>query len=517
MAKIGEIYYGRLSLFKNSELVDNPTIAAGDVTVVKADGSVANIATLPAVNVSDTRIIEFALSALEMVGSVGQSVTVLFEDQADDEWEPIVVDIPLDAYNLADMADVIWDEILTGATHNVSRSAGRRLRQLADVVIIDGLVVSATENTVTLDAEASDLDGAYDPALIYISSGLGAGQCRLILQYDGATRTCWVDRDWKYTPAEDDEYVIIGDSGREHVNEGHAQSGGTNWIQLNVLASDVDDAYNGQVVFIRSGTGEDQARRIIDYDGSTHIATVSPAWDVTPDTTSAGAILPTAVLTNDYLGAAVWTYATRTLTSFGTLVADIWAYTSRTLTSFGTLIADIWAYASRTLTSIDLQAIASAVWRYARRSLTLTATELSHLLTPSAWTLYRGTTWDEDVELNVNLSTLDEDGEIWFTYKRKPETDGDDDALLQVSYHDGLTRLNGTAVDTEDNALAAITIVNAVEGTVNLYISETITAQLELMTRGYFDFKVRLDGSPDNVQLHADGRLRVYRDVTRAV
>jgi hypothetical protein len=38
---------------------------------------------------------------------------------------------------------------------------------------------------------------------------------------------------------------------------------------------------------------------------------------------------------------AVWANATRTLSSFGTLIADIWAYTTRTLTAFGTLVADI--------------------------------------------------------------------------------------------------------------------------------------------------------------------------------
>jgi hypothetical protein len=37
--------------------------------------------------------------------------------------------------------------------------------------------------------------------------------------------------------------------------------------------------------------------------------------------------------------AAVWGYATRTLSSFGTLVADIWGYVTRTLTAFGFTVA----------------------------------------------------------------------------------------------------------------------------------------------------------------------------------
>ena len=37
--------------------------------------------------------------------------------------------------------------------------------------------------------------------------------------------------------------------------------------------------------------------------------------------------------------AAVWSYATRTLSSFGTLVADIWAHATRTLSAFGFTVA----------------------------------------------------------------------------------------------------------------------------------------------------------------------------------
>ena len=37
--------------------------------------------------------------------------------------------------------------------------------------------------------------------------------------------------------------------------------------------------------------------------------------------------------------AAVWAYTTRTLSSFGTLIADIWAHTTRTLSAFGFTVA----------------------------------------------------------------------------------------------------------------------------------------------------------------------------------
>jgi hypothetical protein len=51
---------------------------------------------------------------------------------------------------------------------------------------------------------------------------------------------------------------------------------------------------------------------------------------------------------------AIWEYATRTLSSFGSLVSDIatavWGAGTRTLTGFGTLIVDIWSYTTRRLT-----------------------------------------------------------------------------------------------------------------------------------------------------------------------
>lgn len=48
--------------------------------------------------------------------------------------------------------------------------------------------------------------------------------------------------------------------------------------------------------------------------------------------------------------ANVWDYSTRTLSSYGTLIADIWSYSSRSLSSFGTLVSDIWSNTTRTIT-----------------------------------------------------------------------------------------------------------------------------------------------------------------------
>lgn len=196
-----------------------------------------------------------------------------------------------------DIVDLTWDEPLTGATHNVPTSAGRRVRNLADLAIIDGTAVSSGTGTnqIVLDGDASTVDGAYDPALIAIVNGTGAGQSRIILQYNGTTKTATVDRDWKVNPDATSEYVIYGDAGRQHVNEGLAQAGTTNTITLNALASSATDAYKRQIVFIRSGTGADQVRTVQSYDGTTKIATVTENWSVVPDSTSGYTMIPAHV------------------------------------------------------------------------------------------------------------------------------------------------------------------------------------------------------------------------------
>jgi hypothetical protein len=203
-----------------------------------------------------------------------------------------------------EIVDGVWDEVLTGATHNIASSAGRRLRQLASVIVRAGTAQGpgTANNQIQLDSGASSTNGDYDPGLIFIETGTGAGQARLILQYNGSTKVATVDRDWRVNPDNTSEFVILADAGRESVNEGLAQAGTTTSITLNANASSNDDAYNGQLVFIRSGTGQDQVALVEDYVGSTKVATIrtratNGQWSVVPDTTSAYVMIPNLTFT----------------------------------------------------------------------------------------------------------------------------------------------------------------------------------------------------------------------------
>jgi hypothetical protein len=244
-----------------------------------------------ATNITAADVWNVLTSGLVASGSVGKLVVDNIDTTISSRLASSSYTVPPTAESIS---DAVWDEILTGATHNISSSAGRRLRQVAGSIVIDGTSQGSgvNGNQIILGLDASDVNGAYDPSIIAIVLGTGAGQCRNIIEYAGSTRTATVDRNWKVNPSTDSEYIIFAGAGREHVNEGLARGGTINTITLNTSASDADDAYNNQIIFLRSGLGEDQSRIVLDYDGTSKIATVCRDWDITPNTTTGYVMLP---------------------------------------------------------------------------------------------------------------------------------------------------------------------------------------------------------------------------------
>jgi len=73
----------------------------------------------------------------------------------------------------------------------------------------DRAVASATNTSVTLYTDASDVDDYYNGLIIGIISGTGAGQMRTITDYDGTTQTATVDT-WGTNPDTTSRYTITG-------------------------------------------------------------------------------------------------------------------------------------------------------------------------------------------------------------------------------------------------------------------------------------------------------------------
>jgi len=235
-------------------------------------------------------------------------------DTVDANVDAILLDTGTDGVLLAatatsaQLVDDVWDEILTGATHNIATSAGRRVREIGAFAIRGETAQGGTAVTITLDAAASATDGIYNRNLVAIVGGTGTGQTRQIADYVGSTKVATMDREWRVNPDATSEFVITASNVFALVDQGHAQSGTATTITLRTYASSINDTYLCNQVVIIAGTGRGQSRLIGAYNGTTKVATIcGDNWVTTPDATSTYVLLPygttcTSCIGTDALG-----------------------------------------------------------------------------------------------------------------------------------------------------------------------------------------------------------------------
>ena len=198
---------------------------------------------------------------------------------ADIDLEPVVI-------HTTNVENEVWDEALTGATHNVATSAGRRLRQLESIVLRYETAQAGAAQTITLDAAASAVDTYYVGSMVGITEGTGAGQARRIVQYVGATKVATVEEPWETNPDATSVFAIIAMGHEGHTLHGTGTAGANDSITFDANGSATNNIYNDQMVHIVAGTGIGQVRLITAYDGGTKVATVTPNWETNPDNTS---------------------------------------------------------------------------------------------------------------------------------------------------------------------------------------------------------------------------------------
>lgn len=209
----GYVFYVSLVSQANTKIYQvNPTLVDGDIKVAIDDGAPENVSAY-AVDADFTKRIKVTLSQAQ---TNGDNLTVIFSDAADNEWNDLMVNIQTAARIMdelvADVTDAVWDEALTGATHNVATSAGKRLRQAGqDAAIQRENTCQAGEDAshVKLDSGASGVNDAYDHMTIYITDGTGIGQVRFMDHYVGSTFVAEVHPDWKTNPDETSTYAIV--------------------------------------------------------------------------------------------------------------------------------------------------------------------------------------------------------------------------------------------------------------------------------------------------------------------
>ena len=107
------------------------------------------------------------------------------------------------------LVDLIWDEALTGGTHNVSNSSGKRLRQIEAAFVVDsGTAQAGTATTITLAATASTTDNIYRGDRIIITENTGVGEHGIVVSYVGSTRVATMAETWVTTPDNTSVYEV---------------------------------------------------------------------------------------------------------------------------------------------------------------------------------------------------------------------------------------------------------------------------------------------------------------------
>ena len=129
------------------------------------------------------------------------------------------------ATGMVEIAKAVWDRVLTGATHNINNSAGRRLRQLSGSIFTDGTLQSATANTAVLASGDVTYDGQYVRSKIITTAGTGVGQEAIITDSVASTDTVTITPAWSVTPDVTTDYEVVPAQSHATVRNGGYDNG----------------------------------------------------------------------------------------------------------------------------------------------------------------------------------------------------------------------------------------------------------------------------------------------------
>ena len=115
-------------------------------------------------------------------------------------------------FSIETVAKAVWDRALTGSTHNIATSAGKRLRQIDAAFEVHSGTARITSTSTTIDLETATADNTTDE--IYagdrcvIVGGTGIGEHGLILSYNSTTQVATMSKAWVITPDQTSEYIL---------------------------------------------------------------------------------------------------------------------------------------------------------------------------------------------------------------------------------------------------------------------------------------------------------------------
>ena len=115
------------------------------------------------------------------------------------------------ATGMIEIAKAVWDRVLTGGTHNITNSAGKRVRQIdAAFEVHSGTAQAGTASTITLDTGANNLsDNIYRGDRCLITAGTGQSEHGVIVSYIASTRVATMSESWVVTPDATSEFILV--------------------------------------------------------------------------------------------------------------------------------------------------------------------------------------------------------------------------------------------------------------------------------------------------------------------
>jgi hypothetical protein len=133
--------------------------------------------------------------------------------------------------------------------------------------------------------------------------------------------------------------------------------------------------------------------------------------------------------------------------------------------------------------------VAAAVWSYATRTLTtaIAAVTPPPVVSGETVTVLKGDTWNLPF---TDLGDLTGNTKLWLTVKRE-YSDTDSEATLQIERTVGLQRLNGAAATASEGSA---TVIDAPTGDVTFAVDEAATVQVEA-GRYYYDVQSLIGGT----------------------
>jgi hypothetical protein len=97
------------------------------------------------------------------------------------------------------------------------------------------------------------------------------------------------------------DHIVVTSNGSGYISTANTFLSVTNSsvVRLETNALQIDGAYTGSTLYISSGLGVGQLRRITKYVGTGRVVTVNNAFTITPNTSSTYSIAPTVIVSGD--------------------------------------------------------------------------------------------------------------------------------------------------------------------------------------------------------------------------